>query len=149
MHSWCDAVQCKDQHLSGTACERVREWVGKRRSLKWMCSIAIRRLAELHNLSLEWFCRLRLTGSTIKPLHVHLSLVTAAMRKRCILHGWMFSMNVVLLHRLYNLAWSVGPTVFRWPRNFEPSRGIWVFPRYLSRGINRGIRLFSAECREI
>ena len=44
----------------------------------------------------------------------------------------------------------VGPTVFRGPRNFEPSRGIWVFaaefePRNLSRGINRGIRLFAAE----
>src|SRR6218665_592250 len=24
---------------------------------------------------------------------------------------------------------SVGPTVFRGPRNFEPSRGIWVLPR--------------------
>src|SRR6218665_2301571 len=30
---------------------------------------------------------------------------------------------------------SVGPTVFRGPRNFEPSRGIWVFTAELGRGI--------------
>src|SRR6218665_596705 len=40
---------------------------------------------------------------------------------------------------------SVGPTVFRGPRNIEPSRGIWVFmsragelPADFSRGITRG-----------
>src|SRR6218665_463586 len=36
---------------------------------------------------------------------------------------------------------SVGPTVFRGPRNFEPSRGIWVFTAELG----HGIRLFAAE----
>src|SRR6218665_1381081 len=30
---------------------------------------------------------------------------------------------------------SLGPRVFRGPRNFAPSRGIWVFPRFLNRGI--------------
>src|SRR6218665_3800517 len=36
---------------------------------------------------------------------------------------------------------SVGPTVFRGPGNFEPSRGIWVFTAELG----HGIRLFAAE----
>src|SRR6218665_3109923 len=36
---------------------------------------------------------------------------------------------------------SVGPTVFRGPRNFEPSRGIWVFTAELG----HGIRLLAAE----
>ena len=51
-------------------------------------------------------------------------------------------------------------TVFRGPRNFEPSRGIWVFaaefePRNTAgftaeyRGIYRGIRLFAAGYRGI
>jgi len=42
----------------------------------------------------------------------------------------------------------VGPTVFRGPLNFEPTRGIWVFATELSRGIYRGIRI-AAEFRGI
>lgn len=76
MRSRCDAVQRKDQHLGGTAGEWVREWVGER-SLRWTWSITISdwRLAKLHNLSFGWFCRMRQSGATIKPLHVHPSLI--------------------------------------------------------------------------
>jgi len=37
--------------------------------------------------------------------------------------------------RILGSALSLGPTVFRGPRNFSPSRGIWVFSAELSRGI--------------
>src|SRR6218665_1139748 len=72
-------------------------------------------------------------GRTSDPWHLAVAAVATRLSRTS---PYIFSYIYKYIY-IYNGGGylSVRPTVFRGPRNFEPSRGIWVFTAELVRGI--------------